>query len=563
MIRSRARATSGALLTHLSRCLLSGLLVCWVPLPASAKTLLLDGLLESRISTVQQIHFDVESEIRTLTFRFALPTSFSTKTTSQQTEGLQIRFTSEPASVVDDLDRFVNRFKKATWEHLKQGVTVTLSFTAHVKADLQAIKQAVRFPLEAIPRADAAFLQPTSMVQSDSAEIVSLSRELVKDARTAHEAVTAILDWVADHVKYTYNPPQYDALYTLKEGKGNCQNFAHFSMALLRAAGIPARIVGGISLRREWKVPVGDGFIVQNMGQGGHAWIEIFAPDVGWLAYDPQQSRQFTSTRYVKQTHGLDSRDINDSWSASPSLPRYRESIEANFHSDTVDVKLAAAREAPISYMMSTNLLAERLPPPVTPSPRPTPPPPSPPVPKKRGDIEFGNMEFPTFVDLYRVSGNEATKILDKETAEYVTSQHRYAQAFAIEDPLLLRGVALAMRRFGGDGALYVDVVKDEQGRPSLSGLRSLPVSLSEIRSRPGYYWIDFAFAKGKEVPPRLEAGRYWIIPRHSGEAIVNWFYIPGNPYGDAEDTRSTVRGYKWEDLLNYDFAFMVKANRP
>ena len=37
-------------------------------------------------------------------------------------------------------------------------------------------------------------------------------------------------------------------------------------MALLRAAGIPSRIVGGISLKRQWKVPVENGYLVQDMG---------------------------------------------------------------------------------------------------------------------------------------------------------------------------------------------------------------------------------------------------------------------------------------------------------
>ncbi|MFA4828877.1 MAG: transglutaminase domain-containing protein, partial [Thermodesulfovibrionales bacterium] len=111
-----------------------------------------------------------------------------------------------------------------------------------------------------------------------------------------------------------------------------------------------------------------------------------------------------------------------------------------------------------------------------------------------------------------------------------------------------------------GDGTLYIDVVKDENGKPGLSGERSLLVSLSSIKFRPGYYWIDFAFAKEKEPSPVLTPGKYWIIMRHSGEAIVNWFYIPGNPYGDSDDTRSTLKGYKWEDLLNYDFVFKVRG---
>ncbi|HBG92280.1 MAG: transglutaminase [Nitrospirae bacterium GWF2_44_13] len=536
------------------------------PLPCSAKTLILDGDLESRIKMSQQVSFDVQQGVKTLTFKFALPTEFSNKATSQSIDGLNIKFTPEPVSVVDDIDKFGNRFKKARWENLKQSVNVTISFNAGIKAELRSMESTAAFPLNGISGDDAVFLKPTQMVQSENEEIIALSRRLTANARTTHDAVNAILNWVADNVKYTYNPPQYDAIHTMKTGRGNCQNFAHLSMALLRAAGIPSRIVGGISLKRQWKVPVENGYLVQDMGQGGHAWMEIFFPDLGWLSYDPQQSRQFTSTRHIKQTHGLDSKDINDSWSASPYLPKYSEDIEAVFNNDNINIKLRASKSAPASYIMSNNLMAKAvyekpLPPVVKPLPPiAKPEPPVRPPPKKKGIVEFGNMEFPTLVDAYQTVGNVATRILDKETAEYVTSRYVYAQAFTVTDAMTMYDISLALRKFGGDGTLYIDVVKDENGKPGFTGERSLPVYLGNIRFRPGYYWVNFVFAKGNEPSPVLKPGKYWIILRHSGEAIVNWFFIPGNAYGDGDDTRSTVKGYKWEDLLNYDFVFKVKG---
>jgi len=192
----------------------------------------------------------------------------------------------------------------------------------------------------------------------------------------------------------------------------------------------------------------------------------------------------------------------------------------------------------------------------VSPTPEKIPPVEVAPPPKKEGPIEFGNTEFPTLVDAYNVIGGEGIRVLDKETAEYVTSKYIYSQAFQVDGKLTLNTISLAMRKFGGDGTLFVDVVRDEEGKPGFSGLRSLPVSLTDIKPRAGYYWIDFKFPDDSV----LEPGRYWIVLRHSGEAIVNWFYIPGNPYGDGDDTRSTIKGYKWEDILNFDFVFRVKG---
>jgi hypothetical protein len=42
----------------------------------------------------------------------------------------------------------------------------------------------------------------------------------------------------------------------------------------------------------------------------------------------------------------------------------------------------------------------------------------------------------------------------------------------------------------------------------------------------------------------------------------MTWFYTPGKPYGESEDTRSTLKGYLWEDILNYDFVFKVTGQR-
>jgi hypothetical protein len=59
-----------------------------------------------------------------------------------------------------------------------------------------------------------------------------------------------------------------------------------------------------------------------------------------------------------------------------------------------------------------------------------------------------------------------------------------------------------------------------------------------------------------------LNKGRYWIVFRYSGEAILTWFYTPGKPYGGPDDTRSTLKGYLWEDILNYDFVFKVTGQK-
>ncbi|GER92355.1 transglutaminase [hot springs metagenome] len=521
---------------------------------AYAKTVILEGKLNSRISVNQQIDFSIDKPLSVLTFKFAIPSEFNNKSVSQKTHGLSIKFSQQPVKIEDAADEFGNRFKVVTWNNLQNDVRVNITFETNIKSELSAMESKALFPLNSVPTGELLYLKSTELVQSNHPDIVSLSKKLTSGAATEYEAVTAILNYVIDNVKYTYNPPRYDALYTLKTKSGNCQNFAHLSMALLRAVGIPSRIVGGISLKQSWKIPVGNNnFLVQSMGQGGHAWIEVYFPDLGWLSYDPQQSKQFTSSRHIKQTHGLDSDDINDTWKAAPYLPDYKETVDAKFLDDAISLQLKSSERSPRSYFLSNNLFVKV---PLVEKPK-LPPVERPKLPPGKV-IEFGNMEFPSLVDIYHVVGDKGVKILDKETAEYVTSKYVYAQAFEIDERLRINTISLAMRKFGGDGTIYIDLVSDEGGRPSLKGMRSAILPLESINKRSGYYWIDFSFLDDVI----LEKGRYWIVLRHSGEAIMNWFYIPGNPYGDSDDTRSTLKGYKWEDIQNYDFVFKIKANR-
>jgi hypothetical protein len=117
------------------------------------------------------------------------------------------------------------------------------------------------------------------------------------------------------------------------------------------------------------------------------------------------------------------------------------------------------------------------------------------------------------------------------------------------------------MHKFGGNGTLYIDLVADDAGKPALQGYRSLPVFLDALDRKPGYSWLTFTFPEGA-TETMLQKGKYWIVLRHSGDAIMTWFFIPGKSYSGPEDTRSTSKGYLWEDILAYDFVFRVRGVR-
>jgi transglutaminase-like putative cysteine protease len=88
-------------------------------------------------------------------------------------------------------------------------------------------------------------LTPTSYTPA-SKRIVRVARHLAK-GRDPHHAVHAVVDWVRNELQYVPGTTgvHSSGLDALREGKGVCQDFAHLSLILLRAMGIPARYVSG------------------------------------------------------------------------------------------------------------------------------------------------------------------------------------------------------------------------------------------------------------------------------------------------------------------------------
>ncbi|MCX7991643.1 MAG: transglutaminase family protein [Proteobacteria bacterium] len=516
-----------------------------------SKTLLLNGEMISKIEISQNVSFKVTKPLQKLRYRFAIPTNYTTPLTTQEVEKLDIKFSVRPVKTEEEKDREGNVFKVAYFENVDKDIDIVLNFVVNKKNNLKELIFNDSFPVKDLSNVNSRYLSSSPLVQSDDERIKTVAIKLAEGTTNLYDVVNRVINYVSDNVKYTYNPQKYDAVFTLETKSGNCQNIAHLSIALLRALNIPARIVGGITLKEQWKIPLGkDGYLVQSMGQGGHAWIEVYFPSYGWLPFDPQQTKNFVSTRHIKQTHGVDSNEVNDSWSGGPTLPRYEEEITAKYLADNIDIKLSNSEETPKAYIASNSYKGLITKMPELPEKKPEE--------KKDRVYIVGNINFPNLVNLFLIKDDKGQRILDKETAEYVTSKDLYAQRFDLSERVILKEISLAMHKFGGDGAVYIDVLEDEEGRPSLKGFRSNLLFLKDIERKAGYYWVDFKFDENTLLEPK----KYWIVIRRSGEAIMNWFYIPGNPFGDGDDTRSTKKGWDWNDILNYDFVFRVKVEK-
>jgi len=90
------------------------------------------------------------------------------------------------------------------------------------------------------------YLMPEQDRQADHPSIIRLTRELTQGSRYARDATHSILSWIADNLVFdgSITVPS-DAVSALKYRKAYCVGYSNLAVAMLRAAGIPARVAHG------------------------------------------------------------------------------------------------------------------------------------------------------------------------------------------------------------------------------------------------------------------------------------------------------------------------------
>jgi transglutaminase-like putative cysteine protease len=541
------------------------------PTGAAAETLFLQGRMGGRVTLEVTERYDPAPGTRWLALRSYRTPSFGSTTWRQRVVSEEVTYSVHPAQAAVAADESGNRVLTERWEQPGAPIVVVRKIQVDTEAALQPVQSQAPFPLGAPPADVQRYLRATAMTQAQDPKLQDLARRLTAGARSERQAVTAILNHVVDNLTYQYDPPAHDALWALERRLGNCQGFSHLSIALLRAVGIPARITVGISLSKGWRVQAADGTLTFKMGQGRHAWIEIYYPDIGWIPYDPQTSHLFVSIYHVRQAVGLDVKDVVGTITASPTLPAMHDAITGDGLNESFALRTVSTGRAPRNYVVSTDVrdaVVVAPPPPPVPPPTPVTPPPPPPPSIRRQDltraVEFGNLEFPASLRIFGAAEAAGGAVVSRrtfvvETADYATGREELAQAFGAAEPLVLARLSLALQKFGGSwGELWIELFEDRGRKPGarLGESRRLPVA--GLIERGGYRWVVFDFGPGDQAPLLLP-GRYWAVLRSSGDGIFNWYFSLGNAYGEPDDTRSRPRGASdWSNILNYRFNFRV-----
>jgi transglutaminase-like putative cysteine protease len=117
---------------------------------------------------------------------------------------------------------------------------------------------------------------------------LALAERMRASAGGETDYVRAVLDlFRAQEFYYTLTPPglERDSVddFLFNTRQGFCGHYASAFTMLMRAAGIPARVVGGYQ-GGDWN-PLGGYLIVRQ--SHAHAWSEVWLPQSGWRRVDP------------------------------------------------------------------------------------------------------------------------------------------------------------------------------------------------------------------------------------------------------------------------------------
>jgi transglutaminase-like putative cysteine protease len=138
------------------------------------------------------------------------------------------------------------------------------------------------------PLAESEQRQNTALPPGSNPRTLELARELRARASTDAALVSAVLEFLrTGGFVYSLEPERLGADeiddFLFRTRTGFCGHYASAFVVLMRAAGVPARIVTGY-LGAEWN-PIGGYLVVRQ--SDAHAWAEVWLDERGWIRVDP------------------------------------------------------------------------------------------------------------------------------------------------------------------------------------------------------------------------------------------------------------------------------------
>ena len=118
--------------------------------------------------------------------------------------------------------------------------------------------------------------------------VPELAQQITAGSTNAYDKSLAVERYLRSHYTYTLQlanrePRDPIADFLFQRKAGHCEYFASSMAILLRAVGVPTRIVNGFR-GGEFNDVTGS-YLVR--GRDAHSWVEVYFPRSGWISFDP------------------------------------------------------------------------------------------------------------------------------------------------------------------------------------------------------------------------------------------------------------------------------------
>lgn len=135
----------------------------------------------------------------------------------------------------------------------------------------------------------AYYLEPSPKIQSNHPTIIEQAKNITAGISTDYDKVKVVHDWVCENIWYDYDAlsngtsDDKTVMETFVSRKGVCTDYAFLTAALLRAVGVPTKVVAGYVLDTSAQESWTEDLITSN--QCNHAWNEAYV-DGRWIILD-------------------------------------------------------------------------------------------------------------------------------------------------------------------------------------------------------------------------------------------------------------------------------------
>jgi len=174
------------------------------------------------------------------------------------------------------------------------------------------------------PDKEAAWREAVTETGPDGWEwagLLALNQRIVRDAVDPYQITLRIERYLRQFYRYSLSPPASEysspyAAFLFDNQTGYCQHFAGAMALLLRFNGIPSRVAVGFTSGEKQ----GENIYVVSTNNA-HAWVEVYFPTVGWVAFDPTPGRSLPTAGASSTSPGFVNPFVDTSTPGGGALP--------------------------------------------------------------------------------------------------------------------------------------------------------------------------------------------------------------------------------------------------